>query len=116
MAGSTEKPWISHETEIAIGPKLEPWRRHRRCPACGESGRLRDQLLRLVWQAPDRHFAIGYCAGGKEPTETVTVQSLMGPQQIEGRYDCAGVFEPHLHLTCRNCGHRFLSKPMRVKP
>ncbi len=106
--------WGMEEVSEAAGmvraPVLRQWREHRACPACGERGRLRDRLLQLLRGGPDRFVTVGWCAGGKEPTEPVQVATLAGIREAEGRYACAGIAEEHLHITCRNCGRQWLSQ------
>lgn len=80
------------------------------CNACGRSANLMDRLRGWVTSTVACIAEVHFCNGGKEPTSPLPI-----PQQIvSGRTDhvneCAGVSEPHLHVTCRMCRAGWLMK------
>ena len=89
------------------GPKLEAFDPNRSCPACSHHGPL---LRRILGEARNAHTRLHLCRGGKEPTETCAHLTPMGAVQHELHYACAGIAEPHLHVTCMACGHMRLTQ------
>lgn len=51
-----------------------------------------------------------HCAGGKAPTEITSLSEALRNGSCERLNLCAGIAEPHLHVTCRNCGFERLMK------
>lgn len=91
--------------------ELAGYRRWRECPACGSRPGWWTRW-RSRWLAGDcGNFQSRACFGGKEPTEQGRVVTPLGAVEVEQRWSCAGILEPHLHLVCRSCGLSFLSRP-----
>lgn len=82
------------------------------CEACGiHIGGW--ERFRGWWKALSLSVAnYSYCAGGKELSEPVVGIERALSGRSERTHDCAGVTEPHLHVTCKFCGKCIL---MRVK-
>lgn len=97
--------------------KLKKYRREWRvCPKCGHIPfRLPALLIRWL-ELPWTHFEIGYCRGGHAPVEKSSVDLPFGKVEQEHRPICAGVTEPHLHVTCQQCHHSFLTKTADATP
>lgn len=79
----------------------------KECPKCGRGPipvpAWFIRTLDLAWS----RFKIGYCRGGVP----AVVEHDMGPfGKHEHHPICAGVQEPHLHVTCSNCEHSYLMK------
>lgn len=99
-----------------IMPVLETYDAWGYCPGCGVGGKKPADLLWWFWRGiMFRNTDVRYCAGGKEPTEPVMLRNIMGQEvgEKEFRHSCAGIMEPHLHLSCRVCGVQRLMKPMK---
>lgn len=95
------------------GPKLQPFHKGKPCAACGFNMPPKLRFLQWLYGAADAHLDHTFCAGGKEPTEDASVATLMGAVAVQKSWDCAGLTESHLHVKCRNCGFRWLSRPQQ---
>lgn len=85
------------------------------CPACGMGpvGPFLKFIRKLFTGQLMIPCKATFCAGGKAPTEEVQLpkfaQEAMGfTPEISHR--CAGIFTPHLHLTCCCCGFQWLTE------
>jgi hypothetical protein len=82
------------------------------CPKCGIRLNRMDRFKMWLMSSAMATVNIRYCGGGKQPTEQVGVVEAMMRGKEERFNVCAGVSEPHLHLTCRSCNYEWL---MQVK-
>jgi hypothetical protein len=80
------------------------------CRQCGSELNWLDKVK--CWLSSSTMAVVNqrYCPGGKEPTELVGLPEAMMRGSSERLNVCAGVTEPHLHLTCRSCGFEWLMK------
>jgi hypothetical protein len=103
------------ETMPMIGAtQLQPYRERVdcRCVQCGANVNWFDKLKAWLTSGAMSVVNQRYCAGGKEPTESVGLVEALHRGSGEKLNTCAGVTEPHLHLTCRSCSFEWL---MQVK-
>lgn len=101
-------------------PKLSNFNPRPICPFCGagEASRIANFIRILRGKPPYTRWQIKHCFGGKEPQETMARPTFVAGL-IEIRAElvlCAGIMEPHLHLTCGGCGVVALMKPCNINP
>lgn len=102
------------DSPVIEAPKLRDFQpsHSRECDSCGARISRWDRFYSWLVNRHTSWTNMGYCAGGKPLSEPLPpVQQMMSGQE-ERRHSCAGVFEPHLHVSCKICGRSFL---MRTK-
>ena len=107
--GLDQRGGVTVETETVL-----PYNLSHRCPGCGvgETEWL-TRLFRALWgKAPIATRGFGHCAGNKPPVDTADrhpVEAMLtGSKTREVRFLCAGINDPHLHITCARCGLQYL--------
>lgn len=87
-------------------PELLPWKYgpHFSCSACGAGITLWDRFCSFLLNRNCSIVNVVFCVGGKPLAETLPPIQQMISGQEERKFSCAGIFEPHLHLSCRCCG------------
>jgi hypothetical protein len=86
-------------------PRVLDYAVHPTCPGCGLDDRfgLRPWWMWFTRGARFTTLNVGFCPGGKPPTDTVPVAAIQGSPQMDVAFLCAGIDTPHVHLTCRGC-------------
>jgi hypothetical protein len=109
--------------DLIKGPKLLPYHWWWKCPSCGMDGGLRRYWVKLWMGAHSPFLSYDFCAGNKPLSEVVSgsleedgvVSFAIGPDgprlpKKEVTFQCAGIAEPHLHVSCKSCGLGWLSR------
>ena len=101
---------------IIQAPKVEKFADRPTCPACGHREHFRiSMFLRNFFGFPT-YSAIQrrYCRGGKPPSEALAVPGLPSAMAeslgFERKFECAGVYRPHHHMTCGRCQYDWFSE------
>ena len=95
---------------VLEGLQVEPFVPYNKflCRSCGfRVSRLCGFYRWVLGMQPALSCSVHYCSGGKEPTTTVT--SPFGGEQ-EVAVKCAGIMEPHLHVSCGFCHRHTLTR------
>ena len=101
----------SEQSFVVTAPKLQTFAARRLydpCASCGIRISLWDRLTAYLKGNTPTIAAVKYCSGGKAPTENKGLMAAMMLGDSESFNPCAGIAEPHLHLTCRFCGYSSL--------
>jgi len=83
-----------------------------RCRSCGARCNRLDKFWSLLRGISVTIVNPRYCAGGKPPTESKGMMSALMTGEAEAFNPCAGITEPHIHVSCRGCNYQWL---MRTK-
>lgn len=96
------------------GPTIHPFTQRQPCRSCGFNMPFVHRFKQWLLGTSDSHVNHGYCPGAKEPTQDGTVVTVTGPVPVTQRWICAGIYKPHLHCTCRNCGLQWITETRQV--
>lgn len=103
---------VSPDDVVIRAPKIAPFDRFPRCPACHRYSirRWQNFLRALRTKQPIFAFQYRFCQGAKEPTEPN--RQFPGAPERENR--CAGIDQAHLHVFCQGCGYEFFMEPAKA--